>query len=230
MTTYVFAVVLRALSEDQVDAVAEIDGVIRVGATAGINYVEFEFDGDMPESHVDGALNQLRSKGLEPVRIDPDLVTTSAIAERADVSRQAVRLWVEGERREGFPMPYSPANGQRIWMWSDVYPWLVAHGIPLAPEYSFAPLATQLIVCFNGYLADPNGPYLSPAEKSKEKMLSDVFTLVGLYFDSSRAAQVPGFGSLHWSAPLETVARSQRLDQRAPAAFTAGSRNWKGVA
>ena len=57
-------------------------------------------------------------------RIDLDLVSLSQIATRLDVTREAVRLWANGERRDGFPKPFTSAGQSLLWVWSEVFSWL----------------------------------------------------------------------------------------------------------
>ena len=51
----------------------------------------------------------LSACGLPPKRTYPDLVSRQDIADRLDVSRQAVGNWVRGERHQEYPFP-APAN------------------------------------------------------------------------------------------------------------------------
>lgn len=63
----------------------------------------------------------------EVVEVDQELVSTSDIAFRLGVSREAVRLWVEGLRGPGgFPSPAGTvSNGKsRVWPWSVVHSWV----------------------------------------------------------------------------------------------------------
>lgn len=71
----------------------------------------------------------LSACGLSPVRSYPDMVTRQDIADRADVSRQAVGNWVRGERMQSDPFP-TPVNlvGGGVWLWGDVVAWLRRHG------------------------------------------------------------------------------------------------------
>lgn len=64
------------------------------------------------------------------VRIEPDpLVSASDIAERAAITRQAVSLYVNSKRGEGFPPPFAWVSGSRpLWKWSEVAVWLHAAG------------------------------------------------------------------------------------------------------
>ncbi|MGW2131100.1 helix-turn-helix transcriptional regulator [Streptomyces coelicoflavus] len=64
---------------------------------------------------------------LRLVRVDPDLVGVSDIAERVERSRQNVQQWVSGERRQDkrpFPDPEGIAGRSPVWRWGDVNAWL----------------------------------------------------------------------------------------------------------
>ena len=68
--------------------------------------------------------------GARVLDVDQDLVGVSDIAKRVGVSREAVRLWVEGKRGPGhFPSPVGSAGGgvrgsMRLWQWASVNDWL----------------------------------------------------------------------------------------------------------
>ena len=68
-------------------------------------------------------LRFLRVVGARPRQFCEDFVTRADIADRADVSRQAVGLWGRGERHQAFPTPYSPVAGG-IWLFWEVDSWL----------------------------------------------------------------------------------------------------------
>lgn len=67
----------------------------------------------------------LSSCGLPPVKTYPDLVSRQDIADRLDVSRQAVGNWVRGDRQQAnpFPAPVHMVAGS-IWLWGDIVAWL----------------------------------------------------------------------------------------------------------
>lgn len=67
----------------------------------------------------------LSACGLPPKRTYPDLVSRQDIADRLDVSRQAVGNWVRGERHQEYPFP-APANlvAGGVWLWGDIAEWL----------------------------------------------------------------------------------------------------------
>lgn len=63
---------------------------------------------------------------LKILRLDPDLVGVSDIAERTGHTRQNVQQWVTGERNSGhpFPSPEGCAGRSLVWRWADVNDWL----------------------------------------------------------------------------------------------------------
>lgn len=69
--------------------------------------------------------------GLRLLRVDPDLVGVSDIAERVERSRQNVQQWVNGDRRQDrlpFPDPEGIAGRSPVWRWGDVNAWLTQFG------------------------------------------------------------------------------------------------------
>jgi hypothetical protein len=58
-----------------------------------------------------------------------NLVTLAAIAERVDVTREAVRLWATGQRGGGDfpPAAFITPAGERFWDWQEVITWLAAN-------------------------------------------------------------------------------------------------------
>jgi hypothetical protein len=64
--------------------------------------------------------------GLRVIRLDPELVGISDIAQRIGHSRQNVQQWVNGERNGNrpFPAPEGCAGRSLVWRWADVNEWL----------------------------------------------------------------------------------------------------------
>ncbi len=65
------------------------------------------------------------------LRLDPDLVGVSDIAERVGRSRQNVLQWINGERRSAaapFPFPEGAVGRSLAWRWGDVNEWLAEFG------------------------------------------------------------------------------------------------------
>lgn len=75
------------------------------------------------------AIATLRQLGAPPARLVDDLVTRGQIAERAGVTRQAVGLWIRGERRTDLPFPKPfVLTGGGLWLWGEVAEVLTARG------------------------------------------------------------------------------------------------------
>lgn len=87
-----------------------------------------------------GALDALRKlltrvsseiPSLKILRLDPDLVGVSDIAERTARTRQNVQQWVTGDRNSDhpFPSPEGCAGRSLVWRWADVNSWLKPLGL-----------------------------------------------------------------------------------------------------
>lgn len=225
MTEYVFSIVVRDLSEEQAFDVFELEGSLGGGAVAGVAYVEFELETDMPEAAVDAAVHGLKAMGIEPIRVDVDAVGIAGVAERTGASRQAVRMWVEGERREGFPAPYSYSNGLRTWRWADVFAWLIEKQIAVEGEYSVTPVPAQVADCYNGHLADPTGPYASPADKRSATAEIPTFDVRLLHTLGIERRTTP----THWSTAVSNNSAPIRLDRRAQHPALTPSDEWSAA-
>ena len=117
----------------------------------GLAMLAVEMNAKSPESafcEFKSFLNE-RSPEIIIKRVDLDLVSLSQIAERLDITREAVRLWASGQRRKGFPVPFTSAGQSLLWAWSEVYDWLT----PEETEGDAHPLSLNLIERTNGSLA-----------------------------------------------------------------------------
>lgn len=96
----------------------------------GLFVLHFDREADSLEEAVTSACADVQSAGATIVRIEPDpLVSASDIADRTGITRQAVSLYVNGERGDGFPKPVACISGPRpLWKWSEVALWLHAAG------------------------------------------------------------------------------------------------------
>jgi hypothetical protein len=74
------------------------------------------------------AMENMHAAGASVERIEPDyLVSLTEIAERCQLSRQAISLYAKGERGSGFPPPSAKVmSGHPLWDWCAVASWL--HG------------------------------------------------------------------------------------------------------
>lgn len=135
MSSYEFAIVATGLPIDGAEwedsfYEAGCDDAL-VGLQRGLFVLEFNREADTLAEAVESACADIHRAGATIVRIEPDpLVSPSDIAERAAITRQAVSLYVNGKRGEGFPTPVACVTGSRpLWKWSEVAVWLHAAGM-----------------------------------------------------------------------------------------------------
>ena len=94
--------------------------------------LDFEREADSFEEAIASAMGDVR-RALPEVaitRVGPDdLVNAAEIATRCAVSREAVRLWSQGERGAGnFPPPTARIGKSLFWSWLEVSEWLHQRG------------------------------------------------------------------------------------------------------
>lgn len=121
----------RETTDDEIEALYEA-GCSDAGVETGPLGTVIDFTREAPslaEAIVSAVRDIEKVQGLRAVGVACDnMVTLAQIAERAGVSREAVRLWATGQRRYGFPAPdfLTPA-GEKVWDWPPVADWLLDH-------------------------------------------------------------------------------------------------------
>jgi hypothetical protein len=130
VTSYEFALRLnREVADDELDALYEA-GCDDAGFETGPLGAVADFDREAPSlAHAiaSAARDIEKVPGLRAVGVQCDnMVNLAGIARRADVSREAVRLWWTGQRGPGgFPhVALVSAGGERLWDWLEVAAWL----------------------------------------------------------------------------------------------------------
>lgn len=145
----------------------DLDNPVALDAlfSTSIDVSPFEADGEMTlfvtlqatdaRRALDSLLAHLANQPapIEVVRVDLDLVNIPEIAIRANVSRETVRLWSNGERLSAFPASFASVGDSRVWAWADIHAWLVANRKKPVESYGATPLPTQLVERVNGMLA-----------------------------------------------------------------------------
>lgn len=133
MNSYEFTIVATGLSidgDDWEDAfyAAGCDDAL-VSVQRGVFVIEFEREAASATAAIESAVADVRRAGAIVKRIEPDpLVSSSDIAERTGITRQAVSLYVRGDRGEGFPAPIACiASSRPLWCWREVAEWLHAN-------------------------------------------------------------------------------------------------------
>lgn len=96
----------------------------------GVIIVEFTRKAVTFSQAVISACENLRAAGATIERIEPDhLVSLSDMAARSPVTKQAISLYTEGKRGEGFPNPAACVTSKHpLWDWSEVAEWLYEQG------------------------------------------------------------------------------------------------------
>ena len=82
------------------------------------------------EEAIDSAINNVKAAGAIVDRVEPDyLVSLSEIAERAQLTRQAISNYARGKRGTDFPHPIARVTTESpLWAWPEVAAWLEDHG------------------------------------------------------------------------------------------------------
>ena len=133
MTVYDFTFVVDA---DPADETFE-DRFIEAGCDdatfilmRGNVLLSFDREGNSYREAVLSAYEQILQTGAGIVRFEPDfLVSAAEIASRSHLTKQAVGLFIKGERRDGFPAPSARVNSASpLWDWVNVSRWMVDHG------------------------------------------------------------------------------------------------------
>lgn len=107
------------------------------------------------------AIDTLQAEGFDVLRSYPDLVNRGEIAERLEVTRQAVGNWIRGQRQSEAPFP-APAHlaAGGLWLWGDISRW-VGEGIGDASGSDLAYPTTEAHLAIDACLHDrKNGAFI----------------------------------------------------------------------
>ena len=133
MNTYNFSLIITPPDLDEEAAADRLygdgcdDAIFSV--SGGVYEIEFDRGAASLREAVTSAIHDVNRAaiGSQVVRVVPDdLVNANTIAERTGKTRQAVRLWVLGERGQGFPAPKAIVGKSPVWSWAKVAQWLRA--------------------------------------------------------------------------------------------------------
>jgi len=94
----------------------------------GVIIIEFNRKAVSFSQAVISACESVRAAGAKIERIEPDhLVSLSEMADRCELTKQALSLYTEAKRGEGFPNPTARVTSKHpLWDWSEVAEWLYA--------------------------------------------------------------------------------------------------------
>jgi len=136
--TYNFVLVLSGVSEPDVrleDALFEAGcDDATLAFRNGVSYLEFDRRARSLDVAILSAVRDVERADprLTVVRVEPgDSVNASEIARRIQVTREYIRLLVQGKRGEGdFPAPQSGITGKTlVWSWAGVVRWMFQHNL-----------------------------------------------------------------------------------------------------
>ena len=146
MTDYEFLFVVEGVSAESDRDVGvvfdEFDGLLSAHRGQQLLTVSGDGAGAVDAAHRLSVRLRRALPAVRLVRVDPDLVGVTDIAERTDRTRQNVLQWINGERRgrQVFPEPEGTAGRSLVWRWGEVNAWLRAVGegddvhVPLREE------------------------------------------------------------------------------------------------
>ncbi|MEV0771441.1 helix-turn-helix transcriptional regulator [Nocardia salmonicida] len=137
------------------------------------------------------AAKALAVAGLTPLRTYQDLVSRQDIADRLDMSRQAVGNWVRGERQNvrPFPAPVTLASGG-LWLWASVVRWIEAGGVTELNESALPTLGDHCVLDrmiqqgvshFDAFSLPVSQPRYTPLQVAVALKGDDVYGAVGLH-------------------------------------------------
>ncbi len=101
---------------------------------SGMGYLEFDRQAPSLDAAILSAIRDVEraDSRLTVVTVEPgDAVNASEIGRRAEVTREYIRLLVQGKRGEGnFPAPQSGIAGKTlVWSWAEVVRWMLEHNL-----------------------------------------------------------------------------------------------------
>lgn len=127
---YEFLLVVSDIGFDNEDIIAALvsDLDAQISENHGVYRLAVANEGSSAVDALKDLLPRLASiaPSMRVLRLDPDLVGISDIAERVGRTRQNVQQWVDGTRSSSqpFPPPEGVAGRSLVWRWADVNSWL----------------------------------------------------------------------------------------------------------
>lgn len=134
-SSFQFVLVLTGISSISEDAENRLfksgcsDALIRI--TNNIVSLDFDRNALSLKEAIISAIQDIESSGIGAMvdHVEGSLVTLSQIEKKVDYTKQALSLFVKGERgKGGFPTPVSGVGtSSLIWRWSEVAEWLLSN-------------------------------------------------------------------------------------------------------
>lgn len=132
MKLYDFTLVVNEISEQNEEAVNLLfkngcnDSFITYGKDGC--YIEFTRKSSSALSAITSAIKNVNKAGFRVNRIEPgDYVTEPEIRRRLNMTREYIRLIINGKRGPGsFPSPISGVKNNLIYRWGEICEWAIA--------------------------------------------------------------------------------------------------------
>ncbi|GAA3430540.1 hypothetical protein [Kutzneria kofuensis] len=125
MTEFELIFAVDQLTDDAIDAIYDRYDAL-VAGHGDMTLLTVTAEGPTPVAAGKTAVRDLELlAGVIVQRCYEDLVNRKDIAERCNVSPQAVGLWIRGDRqrKHPFPQPFNLVGGG-VWLWGEVNEWL----------------------------------------------------------------------------------------------------------
>ena len=145
-----------------------------------VGYIEFDRQAPSLDAAVLSAIRDVERADSRPtvVAVEPgDAVNASEIGRRAEVTREYIRLLVQGKRGEGnFPAPQSGIAGKTlVWSWAEVVRWMLEHNLledrsVLATAETIRDINDALKMRQHPVTMDRRLKYLRELQKSRSKV------------------------------------------------------------
>lgn len=202
MHTFAFSVTVSGLDIDnteQLDTlIATADFILIAGDTDGVTSLDVEIDATSGEEALKRFVDYLLAyPEVKIERVSEDLVNTSEIALRLDVSRETVRTWAQGARGPAdFPHHRAIIGGQKIWAWATVYAWASAR--TRLPEDLPVPVDVACVDWFNGthpHLNNSDSWATVRDQAASRTLLTATLLVDGIVGNSSTSRVSVHFGS-----------------------------------
>jgi hypothetical protein len=135
-STYSFILVLDGVNEDTPDLGDKLYGSgcndALINFRGGVVFLDFDREACSLKKAILSAITDIENVGIgaKVTHIEGDYVTLTEISEKIDLSKQAISLFIKGQRGGGgFPVPFCRIDSASpIWKWADVACWLFEQG------------------------------------------------------------------------------------------------------
>ena len=137
MNFYSLTFVTQPIESDELinELMEDLDASVTLQAS--LTTVDMLVEGVTGLSAAKTGFQELEDRGVEVLRLMPDLVNMATVAARVGVSRQAASAWLKTDSPR-LPEPYALAGSGPVWDWADMSEWLSRAGKSTAQDWETA--------------------------------------------------------------------------------------------